>query len=292
MFCTRCGFECKKDEKFCPQCGNPIAAEVKNESANNSNVNTEQPPVYTAQPVYAVNDNTVAAKWVPAFRSSLFLTICILVTAAAVFSLPAGTMDVIKILFTVFLWLIYADAQRGKVTSNRLRCVSGTVCAVKVINWVLVGIFGFSGIVITVLFAVLGNAIPLNYITSIESQIDMLDGINKLLPYTFEIDITDVALIIGVLFILVAVIVAVFNACGMASIHSLTKSMYKAIDVNNFKCRKFSAAKSWLLTFGILDALGLAGDILHPFSLFAGACTAAAYIISYIWLGRFFESKN
>lgn len=292
MFCTRCGFECKKDEKFCPQCGNPIEAEVKSESANNSNVNTEQPPVYTAQPVYSVNDNTVAAKWVPAFRSPLFLTICIIVTAAAVFSLPSGTVDVIKVLFTVFLWLIYADAQRGTVTSNRLRCVSGTVCAIKVVNWVLVGTFGFSGIIITVLFAVLGNAIPLNYITSIESQIDMLDGINKLLPYALEIGITGVALIIGVSFILIAVIIAVFNACGISSIHSLTKSMYKAIDANNFKCRKFYAAKGWLLTFGILDALSLARVILHPFSLFAGACIAAAYIISYIWLGRFFERKT
>lgn len=286
MFCTRCGFECKKDEKFCPQCGSPIAPEVKNESTNDGNVNTAQ------QPVYAVNDNTVAAKWVPAFRSSLFLTICILTTAAAVFSLVTGMVDVIKVLFTVFLWLIYADAQRGTVTSNRLRCVSGTVCAVKVINWVLVGIFGFMGIATTVVFAVLGNAIPLNYITSLESQFDMFDGIGELLPYALKIGITGLALIIGILFIFIAVLIAVLNACGIASIHSLTKSMYKAIDANNFKCRKFSAAKGWLLAFGILDAISLAGKILHPMQLFAGACVAAVYIVLYVWLGKFFERKD
>ena len=124
MKCNNCGFESEQEFNYCKQCGAPI------------NIGQVQP----------VSLNPAADRILPALKDKLFLTMCILFSAACVLNMALDGIPAITILFTVFMWIVYADARKGIVNERHLRNISGTVYA----SYIL-------GNVVSILFLVVGG---------------------------------------------------------------------------------------------------------------------------------------
>ena len=137
MKCKNCGFEYGEQYDYCPNCGTQNAV--------------EQP---TKQPVAeAVSLNPVADKVMSALKDSGFLVLCILMSISCVLSLKGG-FPLINILLTIFLWLTYADVQKGFANEKHLQSISGTVYA----SYVITNVVSIILIVCGVLFGVLVTA--------------------------------------------------------------------------------------------------------------------------------------
>ena len=125
MKCTNCGFESISDFKFCENCGAPA------------------PVLETAEPQGAEN------RLLSVLKDKLFFVICILFSVSAATAIVNGGIPVFNILFTVFFWLVYSQAQKGIVSAKHLRCISGTVYA----NYVVVNVVSIILIVCGVIIA-------------------------------------------------------------------------------------------------------------------------------------------
>ena len=104
MKCNQCGFEAAQDSLFCPQCGERMVQDASGRSG-------------------------FADQLLPALKDPLFLVVCILLSISCLLSLSAGSVPLIDILITVFLWLTYAQARKDIADAGHLRCVSGALYA-------------------------------------------------------------------------------------------------------------------------------------------------------------------
>lgn len=272
MKCNNCGFESERDFEYCMNCG---AAADKN-----------------AVPVEAVSLNPAADKVMNALKDRLFLVICILMTASCVLSLNGG-LPLINILITVFLWLTYADAQKGFASENHLRNISGTVYANYVITNVACGILIVCGVLLGAIFALFANT-P-EFISELEAVLSEYDfsefGINMAdIPQGFGLIM---GWIIAFVFIAIAAIGLVFNLLGMRKIHRFAKSVYQGIMYQNPNFENPRAAKNWLLFFGICSAISAVSSLTSGSitSVLTAGCIAASEIIAYILIDKYLVEK-
>lgn len=269
MKCKNCGYESEKDFAYCVNCG--AAAEFE--------------PV--AEPVSL---NPAADKVLPLLQTGLFLAVCILMTVSTAASICSGSISVINILITIFLWCAYSSAQKGYVDVNQLRNVSGTVYASYIITNVLAGIIAGLGILCAALI----------------SQINIYDIIDVFEEFSLElsqynIDLYDISrgitsflgVIIAVVFILIAVAVFVINILGVKKIHRFIKSVYTGVAYQNPNFEKAVAAKNWIMFFAVISGVSALGSIssFSILSLAASGCQCAALVIVYILIDRYFVDK-
>lgn len=274
MKCNNCGFESEKDFEYCMNCG---------AAANKS-----------AVPVEAVSLNPVADKVMNALKDNLFLVLCILVSASCVLSIAAGNLPLINILITVFLWLTYADAQKGFANEKHLRNISGTVYASYVITNVACGILIACGVLLGAIVGLFANT-P-EFISELEAALSEYDlsefGINMAdIPQGFGLIM---GLIIAFVFIAVAVIVLIFNILGMKKIHRFAKSVYQGIMYQNPNFENPRATKNWLLFFGICSAISAVSSLTGGSftAALSTGCAAASEIIAYILIDKHLIEKT
>lgn len=267
MKCNNCGNEIVENSAFCTFCGSPVS-----------------PTEPTEAPTSAVKQ-----KILNIFKDKLFLVLCILVSVSSVFSIANGNVPLLLILFTIFLWLIYAKAAKNTVDIKNMRCVSGTVFATYVITWVLIGLLGLVSVIGIVFSLVIGNAAELESIMQeILSEIDYtangLEMLSSLTAASFMI-IVAVAFIMIFVICVIAIIVNIF---GMRSIHKFAKSLYISAEIDNFCIEKLNAAKSWLLVFGIFTCISALPCIDNFRAFITSGCLGAAYILAYILIKKHF----
>ena len=94
-----------------------------------------------------------ADQLLPALKDPLFLVVCILLSISCLLSLSAGSVPLIDILITVFLWLTYAQARKDIADAGHLRCVSGALYAQYVIVYVVAGLLLVVGVILMLYFA-------------------------------------------------------------------------------------------------------------------------------------------
>ena len=111
MKCTHCNFTTAERISYCPNCGAPMVPEEQ---------------MYTAPGQNAAESGS---RTFAALGSGLFLALCILVSASTLIGCFLGSYSVIGVLFTVFLWMVFAARRSGRIDTARLRCISGTVLA-------------------------------------------------------------------------------------------------------------------------------------------------------------------
>lgn len=273
MKCNKCGFEHEQDFEYCMNCG--AASRDDN-----------------AVPVEAVSLNPVADKVMNALKDNLFLVLCILMSASCVLSLNGG-LPLINILITIFLWLTYADTQKGFANEKHLQCVSGTVYASYVITNVACGILIVCGVLLGAIFAFFANT-P-EFISEFEMALSEYDFSE------FGVEISDIpqallalsGWIIAFVFIVIAAIGLVFNILGMRKIHRFAKSVYQGIMYQNPNFANPRAAKNWLLFFGICSAISAVSALTSGSitSVLATGCAAASEIIAYILIDKYLVEK-
>lgn len=269
MKCKNCGYESEKDFAYCVNCG--AAAEYE--------------PV--AEPISL---NPAADKVLAPLQTGLFLAVCILMTVSTATSIICGSIPLINILITIFLWCVYSSAQKGYADVNQLRNISGTVYASYVITNVLAGIFAVLGVLCAALISQLNiyDFIELFEDFSLElsdygiSLYDLSRGITSL-----------VGVIIAIMFIFIAALIFVINILGVKKIHRFVKSVYMGVAYQNPNFEKAVAAKNWIMVFAVFSAISALGDfsIFGIMSFAASGCQSAALIIVYILIDRYFVDK-
>jgi hypothetical protein len=237
MKCNNCGYETEQEFSYCPQCG----------------ATTQQP---TAEIAPAEQKNSVAEIIQRILRDQLFLLICILMSVSCGVQLVGSGPNVLSILFTIFLWLAYAQGRTGTVDAKHLRCISGTVYAQYVIVNVGAILVIVIGIILGFAFGTLAN--NLEIVTEVLSSLD-LSAANIM-------DIQEVFSAVGgtvifVIFALTGAAMLVLNLFSNRYLHRFAKSVYQSMETGTLELKHTKAAYAWLYVFGIFSGLSLLGNI-------------------------------
>lgn len=254
MKCTNCGFENQQDVCVCSQCQTPL----------------QQDPV--AQPILR------------ALKDSLFLIICILMSASCLFSLANGNVPLINILLTVFLWLTYSQSKKNVVDTKHLRCVSGAVFANYVITFVLAGVVLLLGLIFTLFYGVIVSDPAL--MSAITMEIAGIDSaeVTALLSV-----LPGAGVVIFIVFLLIAAAVALFNIFSMRYIHRFAKSVYQSVENGVLDLQYVNAAQIWLFIFGGFGAISaLSAEGVTSFLI--AAAEAAACILAGLLIRKYFTA--
>lgn len=267
MKCNNCGYEYNDMFEACPNCGS-------------------QPGF-----VEPVSLNPMVDMVLAALKDGKFLTICILLTITCVISLFYGSVPLITVLITIFLWLTYADAKKGFANANHLKFVSGAVYA----NYVITNVCGIIFIVGGILSAALSGAEKVGKV--------IYDGFSIFVG-EYEIDetvlssenittefISMLGWIFCVTFVLGGALALLFNILGLRKIHRFARSVYQGIMYPNNEFINPKSAKNWLMFFGICAAVSALSSIGTIFFVASG-CEAAATIIASTLIKEYFVKNN
>lgn len=293
MKCYKCGVESAEDFTFCPKCGAdqryaPAEAPDASQTQRTAVLNGGEPSFDPGEP--SAGAGTMSGYILTTLRDGLFLAICILFSVSAVFSLFNRNISVITILFTIFLWLAYAKAQKGVASREHLRCISGTVFASYVVGYVIAGCVALVGLMMVVMFGG-GNGIFLAEILEVlENEIGTFGNFYDLYG---SLVVSGIAAFMGVIVILIAAGVAVVNYFATRSIHRFVQSVYQSIGKNEAYLAKVNAAKNWLMAFGIIEAISSVQALGNRdiISFISTGSAAAAYIIGSIIIKKYYCTK-
>ncbi len=231
-----------------------------------------------------------------AVKDKMFVAICVLLTICYGSMLLAGSFEIIGILFVIFMWIVYSNANKGTLDASNLRNISGTIYAQYIISFVGAGLFIFLGLI---LGAYWSEGMEL-----VEAELGKIDfGDNS----AYQEAILEIltapyfGVIIMVVLIIAAAIIIVLNLTLYRKLHRFAKALY--ISVENFDLefvKKLEGAKVAMWVYGVLGALGLFSNTtiytssggIGVFGTFANMCSAACYIIAAIWIKKYFVSVD
>lgn len=261
MKCNNCGFEYPNETEYCPNCGSHSAS-VQQNVPSNANVN------HAVQTVTQV------------LRDNLFLVLCILISAATLSSLFSGGFNVLYILYTIFIWLVFANSRKNPADSQLLRNLGGVVLATFIIDIVVIGMVLLAGIVI---------AAALNHIKANPEYLD------QILSYVGEFDPQDIEQLktalefSGVLFL---VFIVLFCAIGILiaiisykKIHSFAKSVADSVQNGVLNLKAVTATKVWLILFAIVEMLNIF-DCTNALGVISVLCTCGCNIFAYCLVSK------
>lgn len=277
MFCEKCGCQLADDATVCTSCGAPTQTQQntapRNDAGAQNGYSDQQPYSAYQQPVQPVYpQNPVAARYNGIFTDTLFLVACICISAVAVFSVFSGSFDVFAILFTIFMWLVYASAKKGSISSKYMRFISGTVYALRICLWVAVGACGLAAIISLVLPTTIYDLIS-----------DVGYGYAALSMSSL------ISFVLCFVLLIFAAVIVVFNIFLYGPLHKLAKGLYTAVDTGIEQLPNIGAIKTWLLVLGILSGVGALFSISDSFlSFISEGAEAAAYIVISVWLNKHF----
>ena len=307
MKCYNCGYESRDDFAFCAKCGaaqntapQGEAAPVQEPAPTQANTPAAPTPAYTsAEPRYynsGAPQNTffvsgsTAERVLTSLKDSLFLILCIAYSVSTAFLLFDGGVPVIEILITIFLWITFAKSRNGIASREHIRCISGTIFASYVVNYVIAGSMAFAGLVVMI-FGAGGSGFIADILQSAFREAGF--GFYNRFIGGF---IAGAAIIFGIVLIVGAAVVAVINYFSTRSIHLFVQSVYNSIGGGQTCIVMANTAKTWLMVLGILDAVGAVASlfghnssILQFIALGAGA---AAKIIGSILIEKYYNNIN
>ena len=270
MKCPNCLYETEQPITFCPKCGVQVAPAPQTEFV---------PPVN-----YAANRATALV------RDKLFLAMCILITIGTVFS-----MSVMNILFTIFLWLTFAQGRKGFVTNKHLRCVSGVTYA----NYVIFYVSSITILVCSLLYIGLYGLAVSSDSTLIETPLAYyIPQISSIIPaeisqildyFTFG----SFLLIFGIIFAVFGVAMLLINIFANRKIHRLAKSFYQGIETGSLEVYKPRAVKNWLIVFAVFSGISTVSSLSQGLSqgIYFGTITAVE-IIAVILINKYLLSAQ
>ncbi len=271
MKCINCGFEYGDEYSFCPNCGKAP---------------TEAEPQADAVPVSL---NPTADIILTVLRDKLFLTACILISASCFFAIIGGSLPIINILLTIFLWITYAKSNNGIADSRSLRNISGTVYA----NYIIGNVVSGSLIALGGIFTAVFSTIPLNRVIMNEIMYEMeIIGVPEFLEYSQEF-ISLISMIIGPICIFAGIGVLLINIFGMRKIHRFVQSVYRGIDFQNSVFYKPRTARNWMIFFAVMSGLSALSALVSEATLgLSNGLDCATAIIASILINKYFVANQ
>jgi hypothetical protein len=266
MYCFKCGHEINENAAFCQNCGVVLN--------NASQIKQTESPTLANETNNAVNPTIGIVLKI--FKDKLFLVICILVSSSTGISLINFSFPIINILYTIFLWIIFAKSQKAVVDNNYIRYVSGTIFASYIIKIVIFSIVGIFGIFLAIFSGILFNSDMWNEILS------QIKEYTYSYAWLFNYITSAYIMIISVVLIFFSLSGILLNIFGWRSIHKFVQSIYKNIENKNSPIANYNRAQIWLLVFGIIKAVSIiVGNV-------TAGCNAAALIIGSILIKKYF----
>ncbi len=277
MFCKKCGHEYNEGQMFCTGCGEAL-----------TEANRSQPQGSYADEEYSGNENTIKAsksqvrkslvadKFVSAFSNNLFMVACILTTVSVCISFIVGVMDVISVLYAIFMWLIYGDAKRGIANSKYMRFISGTVYAVKILLWVVFGAGAVSAFLSLV--ASSAAAVDFNMTFSRYTQISEVLGVG-------------IALFMFLFFAFGAATALLLNILFYKPAHKFAQSIYTSVDTGVMNLENVSKTKNGIIVLLVIKVLSVLVSDLNSGNFIRSGCLCATYILIYLWLKKHFNNN-
>ncbi len=268
--CPSCGASVNDGVIFCPSCGHEFTTAPEQSEAPQSFASIGYSPL------------------TPIFGGSLFLTICILSSVYTLFS-----FGILQILFTIFNWLLYADARNQRLKIDNMRTISGVVYASKIV----LRVAGIIVVVCGVLMLAFGNAIPQDAVAEAEAITDEIIAALKTEGIPEEaIDIVKQILDGGIrqLFVYLAAFMigagAYLIICSVlwSFIHKYTKNLYTEAAIGNITNAHAKAAKGCMIAFAVINLLSLVFTFNPLFGFYTASvqtllmtlCYSAIYVIA------------
>ena len=252
MKCNFCGFEHEEELVYCPRCGRQIEPEAP-----------------------AISLNPMADRLAAVFRSGLYLTICILQSVVALkvlssFFSGGGGIPVFQVLFTIFLWLGFAQGRRGFVDHLQVRNLSGTVFAYYIVQYVAAGLVAVIGLLFTALFGAIGNSSLIMDELLAEAEFESLAEAELV-----KVFFGAAGGIFLIIFLIAAAGVVLINVFGIRKIHKFLQSTYRSVEFNENRIVCARAAKNWLIVLGSIGvAVSALALLTIPLQVYAGSAAA------------------
>ncbi|MBE6799295.1 MAG: zinc ribbon domain-containing protein [Ruminococcaceae bacterium] len=329
MFCIKCGAKLTEDAAFCTNCGAKVTsiidtvqeptvagaeAEVKEQSRTESqtgtNTNTQAPSgsfAYNTDPLtVGPSPDSGMAAVIEALSSKYFQMLCIFMTISVGAAALSSSVDIISILFCVGLWI----ARTAAVNSNPaglgtpLKMFKVLNLITVVFNWIGVGFI----VLLALLFFLLGAFMPPLEELIAETDIQQLyEGFAEgyYMSTGWEISFADFRnafemffdfltagglIILGVLTLIFAIILALFNIFCYHPIYRCSKSFFNAYETGEKCFTDVNATANWLLVLGILSIVGAIGGLatLSIMAVAVSVMSAASSIVASQILKNYF----
>ncbi len=271
MKCNYCGCENETDFTYCPNCG--CSAQELN-----------------------IARNTAADTILSALKDKLFLVICILITASAGAGILMGSVPLLNVLMTIFLWLTFAQARKDIADARHLRQVSGTVFATYVINYVLAGLVVACGALVAAAFGMIASMPGF-----LETLFDELAAIDNSFAFSGK-DLAGLSsavmsasgTVILIIFAILGGIIALYNAFSLRYIHRFAKSGYQSIEKGTLELEHAGTTFGWLIAFAVFSGISALGSLtsMNLLSAISEGSLCAVYIVSAIWLKKYFPASK
>jgi hypothetical protein len=237
--------------------------------------------------------------------SPLMLTLSILISVSAFFSLVSGRVNIFAILYAIAFWISYASA-RGVETEMKtggLKMNYYVSKAFMIVMWVVIGLVA-AGVVIFSLCAVFGASIPTyrifgNGVDLIPSFSDSFYGLAYGIPFPFDAAIINSAMLsasvyfvlLAFILLIICVLMVVIQIFYIRSISKFSRSVYNAALNGRGALIKAKAVRQWTFVLGIFSCLSIFGvgyDLGQNLAALSGACSGAAMIVGSIMMKKFF----
>ncbi len=240
MFCKQCGRELSPDARFCLHCGAPTSA------ATNISGQTPPDPLHT--------------RLLPLLNDKLFLAICILVSVSFGLGLLGGTIEVLSLLFTIFLWILFSKGRKNEISVKQMRCVSGTLFAGFVVQIVGGSAAIFGGLMCAVAF------LALDIGASWDMLVEEVESLGGTLTLDLPSFMTDSVLWLWLMVLIILVAGAVMLAAAILlnkRIHSYAKTLYMSANTGLQELPPVRTAAVCMVISGSLQAVSAAFNLLN-----------------------------
>ncbi len=280
-------------------------------------------PVYTApQPTYTAPQQTYTAPQQPgffsaavnpvlaklnfAFSNNLFLIATIFFVVSAILSMFVNNTniytgqttlsfepDVVSILLSIFLLITLFKAKSNSITAKTLKGTSGTVLAMYIIVWVLVGILGLFTIIMLGAAALANGFSTYELLEGISSELDpeIYYEILSLFEMFGTASFGTIFAIMGVILAFIIGLLIVFNIFVYGKAHAFAKSLHISAATGYENYKSASIASGWLIAFAIIQLLFI--DITsQPLSILSTPLNSTAVILYAVWMRKFFVNSQ
>lgn len=318
MYCKNCGKEIG-DARYCPYCGSVQEDDL---SRLEERYGGAKDSAYGAESYYSGGAGYGAGERMRGiFRDTKFLVITILMTVNAVAAVFGGSITinnrtfsinlvaVFPILFCIGLWLCWAEGRKrmGDFSTTGLAMISGTAKAQWIVVWVgaiMLLVFGILFIVAAP--SVISNfpndvwrLVPGDFYNDIPGMEDFnifgIPGAVGVAKYYYESAANTVAIGLGIVMVLVAVVMVILNIFFNKKLHRFAKSICESVKTDKLEVACVVPVKNWLIVsavFSFLGALGVVGSFTN-FLAFAGSlCGGLAAVFASIMIKNYLIDSN